>query len=205
MMRELYFSIGLRRPGMKKEIADALKTHKELIAQFEKAGVDIVTKAAEMLIETFKKGGRVYLCGNGGSAADCQHIAGELINRFKRDRKALPAVALSTDTSVITSIANDYSYEDTFARQVEGLVTQNDVLWAFSTSGSSANVLAAAKLAKEKGAQVLAFTGKADTPLERISDLCLGIDAPSTSSAQEVHQLAYHMICDLVEAAMFKD
>lgn len=187
---------------MKKEIADALKTHKELLAQFEKTGIDIVTRAGEMLTEAFKNGGKVYLCGNGGSAADCQHIAGELINRFKRDRKALPVVALSTDTSVITSIANDYSYEDIFARQVEGLVTRNDILWAFSTSGSSANVLAAAKSAREKGAQVLAFTGKADTPLERVSDLCLSIDAPSTSGAQEIHQLAYHMICDLVEADM---
>ncbi|MGD9109522.1 MAG: SIS domain-containing protein [Phycisphaerales bacterium] len=190
---------------MKKEISEALKIHKELLAQFEKVGIDIVTQAAEMLIETFKKDGRVYLCGNGGSAADCQHIAGELIGRFRREREALPAVALSTDTSVITCIANDYSYENIFARQVEGLITQSDILWAFSTSGTSPNVLAAAKLAKEKDARVLAFTGKADTPLERISDLCLCIDSPYTSSSQEIHQLAYHMICDLVEADMCED
>jgi D-sedoheptulose 7-phosphate isomerase len=157
-----------------------------------------------MIVASIKNGGTVYICGNGGSAADAQHIAGEFIGRFKRERKAFPAVALSTDTSVLTCVANDYSYEDIFARQVEGLAKQGDILWAFSTSGTSPNIIAAAKLANQIGAKVLAFTGKADTPLEKISDIAVTIDAPNTAAAQEIHQLAYHTICDLVEEQLAK-
>jgi D-sedoheptulose 7-phosphate isomerase len=111
----------------------------------------------------------------------------------------LAAVALSTDTSIITSIANDYAYEDVFARQVEALVKKGDILWAFSTSGTSANVIAAAKLARKKGASVLAFTGKANSKLEQIADICLCANDESTARSQEIHQLAYHIICELVE------
>ena len=184
---------------MKKIVIDRIEGHKKLIARFEADCVDTVVGAAEMIFECIGNGGCIYICGNGGSAADAQHIAGELVGRFLRERKALPAVALCTDTSVMTSIANDYSYDDIFKRQVEGLVKSGDVLWVFSTSGTSVNVIAAAESAKEKGAGVLAFTGKKDTPLEKISDLCLSIDTPTTADAQQIHQLAYHAICDLVE------
>ncbi len=190
---------------MKKTVTDTIEAHKKLIAEFEANCVETVIAAAEMIIECLKNDGCIYLCGNGGSAADCQHIAGELIGRFMHERKALPAVALSTDTSILTSIANDYGFDDVFKRQVEALVKPNDMLWAFSTSGTSANVVAAAKLAKEKGACVLAFTGKKDTPLEKISDLCLSIDAPNTAAAQQIHQLGYHIICDLVEQQFCKN
>jgi len=184
---------------MNKTITDAIKTHKKLVAEFETAGIDTIAKAARMITNCLKKNGCLYLCGNGGSAADCQHIAGEFVGRFKRRRKSLPAVALSTDTSVITCIGNDYSFDDIFSRQVEALVKAGDILWAFSTSGSSPNILAAAKMAKRKGAMVLAFTGRPKSKLQRIADLCLCVDAPSTAAAQEIHQLAYHIICDLVE------
>lgn len=184
---------------MNKTVTDAIEIHKRLICEFESTGLDTVTKAAEMITDCIRKNGCIYLCGNGGSAADCQHIAGELTGRFKRERRALPAVALSTDTSVITCIGNDYSFEDIFSRQIEALVNADDILWAFSTSGSSANIIAAAKLAKQKGAKVIAFTGRADSELEKIADLCLCVDAPSTAAAQEIHQVAYHIICDLVE------
>jgi D-sedoheptulose 7-phosphate isomerase len=187
---------------MKKTIQDAIETHKKLIERFEADCVDSVIAAAREIVTVIKQGGTVYICGNGGSAADAQHIAGELVGRFRRERKGLPAVALTTDTSVITSIGNDYGFEDIFTRQVEALVEPGDLLWAFSTSGTSKNIIAAARLAKEKGAVVLAFTGKNKTPLEEISDLCVCIDAPTTSSAQEIHQLAYHTICDLVETAL---
>ena len=190
---------------MKNTVKEAIETHKRLLAHFEAAGVDIVVQMAEAIIDCFKSGGGLYLCGNGGSAADCQHIAAEMVGRFKKDRTALPAVAFSTDTSILTSIANDYGFEDIFYRQVEGLVNKGDILWAFSTSGSSANVLAAVKLAKEKGAKVVAFTGKNKSKLEEMADLCLCIDAPDSSGAQEIHQVAYHIICELVETGMSSD
>ncbi len=190
---------------MKNTVKEAIETHKRLLAHFETTGVDIVVQIAEAIIDCFKSGGGLYLCGNGGSAADCQHIAAEMVGRFKKDRTALPAVAFSTDTSILTSIANDYGFEDIFRRQVEGLVNKGDILWAFSTSGSSANVLAAVKLAKEKGAKVVAFTGKNKSKLEEMADLCLCIDEPDSSSAQEIHQVAYHIICELVETGMSSD
>jgi D-sedoheptulose 7-phosphate isomerase len=115
-----------------------------------------------------------------------------------RERRGLPAVALTTDTSVMTSISNDYGYENVFAKQVEALVAKGDILWAISTSGTSANVVAAAKLAKEKGALVLAFTGRSNSKLEKIADICFCAEA-STPRSQEIHQLGFHIICDLVE------
>ena len=184
---------------MKNAILKTIKAHKELINDFEQSGIDSVIKAAEMIIETYKNGGCVYICGNGGSAADAQHIAGELVGRFLRERKGLAAVAFSTDTSVITSIANDYGYANIFTRQTDALVNEGDILWALSTSGTSENIVSAVKLAKEKGAKILAFTGKLDTPLERMSNVCVSVDAKNSYSAQEIHQVAYHIICDLVE------
>lgn len=180
-------------------IAQSLDSHERLLAKLRRTGIETIVAAAELITQALSSGGTVYICGNGGSAADAQHIAGELVGRFTRERKALAAVALSTDTSILTSIANDYSFEKVFARQVEALVRKGDILWAFSTSGSSANVIAAAESAKESGASVLAFTGKAKTPLELLADLCICADDESTARSQEIHQLAYHIICDLVE------
>ena len=150
-----------------------------------------------MIGDCFRRGGCVYLCGNGGSAADCQHLAGEFVGRFRRNRAPLPAVALTTDTSVLTCIGNDFSFEDIFARQVEALAGPDDVLWAFSTSGTSKNVLAAAQAAERKGTKILAFTGRPGTPLEEMADVCLAVDAPTTAAAQEIHMLAYHALCEL--------
>jgi len=183
----------------KKHIFEAIDTHRKMADELQESGTEIIAAAAEAITKSLKQGGKVYLCGNGGSAADAQHIAGELVGRFKRQRKALAAVALSTDTSILTSIANDYSYEDVFARQVEALVTEDDILWAFSTSGASANVIKAAQVAKEKGACIIAFTGTANSKLEQIADICFCADSESTARSQEIHQLAYHIICDLVE------
>jgi len=185
--------------GLRKTITETIETHKKMVAELQESGIETVVAAAEAITNSLKSNGRVYLCGNGGSAADAQHIAGELVGRFKRERKALPAVALTTDTSVITSISNDDSFEHTFVRQVEALVTEGDILWAISTSGTSANVIAAAELAKEKGACVLAFTGRSNSKLEQIADICFCADDKSTARSQEIHQLAYHIICDLVE------
>jgi D-sedoheptulose 7-phosphate isomerase len=173
--------------------------HKSLVEDFERKSLDATHRAADLITESFLAGKTLYLCGNGGSAADAQHIAGEFIGRFRKERKALPAVALTTDTSVLTCIGNDYAFSDVFTRQVEALVKPADILWAFSTSGNSPNVVAAAQLAKTKGAKILAFTGKVNSRLENIADVCLCVPSPTTSGAQEIHQLAYHIICDLVE------
>jgi len=183
----------------KQLISQTIDAHERLLAQLRRSAPETIAAAARMIIDALENSATVYICGNGGSAADAQHIAAELVGRFTRERKALAAVALSTDTSVLTSIANDYAYEKVFARQVEALVKKGDVLWAFSTSGTSPNVIAAAKLAKEKDAHILAFTGRADTALEQLADICLCADSESTARSQEIHQLAYHIICDLVE------
>ena len=183
----------------KKLIAKTIEAHEKLLTNFRKSGIEAIVAATEAISKALKADKRVYLCGNGGSAADAQHIAAELVGRFRRERKALAAVALSTDTSILTSIANDYSYEDVFARQVEALITEGDILWAFSTSGSSPNIIKAARLARKKGACVLAFTGRFNSKLEQIADICFCADSESTARSQEMHQLAYHIICDFVE------
>ena len=183
----------------KKQFAAAIETHKKMLAELEASGFETIVAAVKAIIKTLRKNGRVYICGNGGSAADAQHIAAELVGRFARNRKGLAAIALTTDTSVITSIANDYGYDNVFTRQVEALVGKNDIFWAISTSGRSPNVVAAAKLAKKKGACVLAFTGRNNSILEKTADICFCADNESTARSQEIHQLAYHIICDLVE------
>ena len=185
-------------------IQEAMETHRSMVAQFERSGIETIVAAADAIIETFQRQGTLYLCGNGGSAADAQHIAGEMIGRFSTQRRPLPAVALSTDTSVLTCIANDYDYESVFARQVEALVKAGDILWGLSTSGGSPNVLKAAQAAKRKGARVIAFTGRKDSPLQTMADICLCAEADVTARSQEIHQLAYHIICDLVEQGLSK-
>jgi D-sedoheptulose 7-phosphate isomerase len=187
---------------MKDTVKQAIQVHRKLIDVLEQTSIDAIVQISQAIIDCFKNGRRLYVCGNGGSAADCQHISGELVGRFRKERKALPVVALSTDTSILTSVGNDYGFEEIFRRQVEGLVEKGDILWALSTSGASANILAAARLAKEKGAKVLAFTGRSDSELEKIADICLCVDCPQTSGAQEIHQVAYHIICDLVESQL---
>jgi len=183
----------------KNHIVAAIETHKEMVAALQERSVEVIAAIADAITTVLELDGTIYLCGNGGSAADAQHIAGEFVGRFCRERKALAAIAFSTDTSVLTAIANDYAYDRIFARQAEALVRQDDILWAFSTSGTSANVIAAVEVAKERGARVVAFTGTADSELELIADICFCAEAESTARSQEIHQLAYHIICDLVE------
>ena len=174
-----------------------------MTAEFEALGVDAVIAAAGAIAKAIRGKHRIYICGNGGSAADAQHIAGELVGRFAMERRALPAMALTTDTSVVTCIANDYGYEDIFSRQVEAFAGKGDVLWAISTSGRSANILSAARLARKKGVVVLALTGRKNSELEKIADISLCAENKSSARSQEIHQLAYHIICGLVEEKIF--
>lgn len=160
----------------------------------------LLEQIADRILECFNSGGRLYILGNGGSAADAQHIAAELIGRFKRDRKPLPAIALTTDTSVLTAVSNDVGFDQSFARQVEGLVTRQDIVWALSVSGRSPNVLRAVEAARAIGATVIGFTGRRGEALMERCDLCFVADHHESDRVQEVHQLGYHLICDRIEA-----
>jgi len=160
-------------------------------------------RAAKMLIEAVRGGHTVYVCGDGGSAAQAQHIAGELVGRFLKERAALPCVALTTDTSILTAVANDYDFEDVFARQVEGLVKEGDVLWALSTSGNSVNVLKAVSLARKRGAKVLGMTGRGGGKLKELCDVVLCVPADSSPPIQEGHLVLLHILCGLLEQGAF--
>jgi D-sedoheptulose 7-phosphate isomerase len=165
-----------------------------------KGCASLLEQAFRLIVETFRAGRRVYVLGNGGSAADAQHIAAELVGRLKRhDSPALPAIALSTDTSALTAISNDYGFEEVFARQVEALVREGDVVWALSVSGRSPNVIKAVKAAKQQAAKVIGFTGKEGGELQALCDICLMAEHTDSDRVQEVHQLAYHIVCGLIE------
>lgn len=162
----------------------------------------VIERVTQMLIDAFAAGRRVYVFGNGGSAADAQHIAAELIGRFRRNRRALPAVALTTDTSLLTAVANDFDYSKVFSRQIEALVEPGDVVWALSTSGNSLNVLAGVEAARQRDARVIGFAGRTGGKLRERCDECLCVPADETARIQEGHQLAYHLVCDAVEHAV---
>ncbi|HXH65325.1 MAG TPA: SIS domain-containing protein [Mariprofundaceae bacterium] len=166
---------------------------------------DPLMQAARHMSEALKRGGKILACGNGGSAADAQHFAGELVNRFERDRPGLAAVALTHDASVITSIANDYAFDDVFSRQVQALGRPGDVLLAISTSGNSRNVVAAAEAAVALGMEVIALTGRDGGELGRMakSGVHLNIPHASTPRIQEMHITCLHLICTLIDDTLF--
>lgn len=161
-----------------------------------------VANAADILIQTFNHQGKVLSCGNGGSAADSQHLSSELLNRFEREREGLAAIALTTDSSTLTSIANDYAYENIFSRQVLALGNENDVLVAITTSGNSTNVVAAIKAAHQKGMTVVALSGNGGGMVPSVlkdTDIEIRVPSDSTARIQEVHLLVLHCICDLID------
>ena len=169
----------------------------------ENGGAAVLEKMADTILAALRAGNCLYLCGNGGSAADAQHIAGEFVGRFMFDRHPLPCVALSTDTSVITAVANDYSFDDIFARQVNALVRPGDVLLGLSTSGNSPNVLRAVRAAAARGAATIAFSGRDGGELAKIADLVLVAPAQTSPRIQELHITCAHILCHLVEKAFF--
>lgn len=165
--------------------------------------MNLIEAAADLLCSRLGAGNKVLFAGNGGSAADCQHLAGELVVRFRHDRAALPAVALTVDTSVLTACLNDYGSNPIFSRQVEALGREGDVLWVFSTSGASPNILEACAAARKKGMAVLGFTGRQGGMLPDLCDLCFRAPADATSHVQECHITVGHMLCLAVEERLF--
>jgi D-sedoheptulose 7-phosphate isomerase len=166
--------------------------------------LDVIASMAEILVDTLRRGGKVLFCGNGGSAADSQHLAAELIGRFRRERASLPAMALTTDTSILTALANDYSYECVFARQVEAFGNGGDVLIGISTSGNSPNVLRAMETARNLGMRTIGWSGEGGGKLAETAELCFRVPSRETSHIQETHITVGHIVCELIEKELFE-
>lgn len=165
-----------------------------------------IAAASQLMVNSLKKGGKILACGNGGSAGDSQHFAAELIGRFEREREELAAIALTTDSSIITAIANDYSFDEIFSKQVRGLGKAGDILFAISTSGNSKNVIAAIEAAHLKGIHVVGMTGRDGgkiAGLMKSGDVLLNVDSQVTTRIQEVHLLTLHCLCDAIDNLMF--
>lgn len=173
--------------------------HLQVIAAVPASCSESLQNASMLISGSLTKGGTLFWCGNGGSAADSQHLAAELVGRFKKDRKALRSIALTTDTSVLTCVANDYSYEDVFSRQLEALARDGDVLVAISTSGNSENILRVLRVAEELGVKTIALLGKDGGRARALADLEIVIPSDSTARIQEAHILIGHILCDLIE------
>ncbi len=161
--------------------------------------INIIEKASEMLISSLKNGNKLLICGNGGSASQAQHFAGELVGRFEAERKALPCVSLTTDTSVLTSLGNDYNFDYIFARQVEAIGNKNDILIGISTSGNSQNVIKAIEKAREKEMKILTLVGKDGGKIKELGDVNILIKAGNTARIQEAHLLVLHILAKLIE------
>lgn len=163
---------------------------------------EVIQAIADTCTQALKNGGKIMFCGNGGSAADSQHLAAEFVGRYKLERKALNSIALTVDTSILTAIGNDYGYNDVFRRQVEGIGRKGDVLIGLSTSGNSQNVLLAFEQAAAMGITTVAFTGCKGGRMKEAADICLAVDAGITNHIQEQHITCGHLICEIVEKAL---
>lgn len=186
-------------------VVNALNWHRNVLdnafTQFA-TRTAFITQVAALLIETLRNGNKVFIAGNGGSAAEAQHFAAELVGRFKRERSPYAVLSLTTDTSILTAIANDYGYRDVFARQILGLSQPGDVLVAFSTSGESENLIRAAVAAQQCLVKVVAITGDRRSRLERHADMTVRVPSNDTAVAQELHMVVTHILCDLVESEL---
>lgn len=183
---------------VEREIKNSLEQiSKNFIALEEKS--DVIEKIANLWIEALKRGNKVIFCGNGGSAADSQHLAAELMGRYKIDRAPMPALSLTTDTSALTAIGNDYGYKNVFSRPLKGIGNKGDVLVGISTSGNSENILDAYKVAQEKGISTVAFTGNSGGEMIKVADITLNVPSNITNNIQEMHIASGHIICGIVE------
>jgi len=186
------------KPTIEKEFKAHLGTIKSVI---DTMGSDL-EKASVLAVETLKNGNKILLCGNGGSAADAQHIAAELTGRYKTERRGLPGIALTTDTSALTAIGNDYGYHRVFDRQVEALANKGDLLIGISTSGNSENIVSALTLAKELGCHTLGFSGRDGGKMNDVCDVNLVVPSNDTPRIQEMHTLFGHTICQIIDNAL---
>jgi len=186
---------------IEKALRESIKVKEEFIKE---NGRNLIL-FAEKISQAFTADRKLMICGNGGSAADAQHIAAEFVNRFVLERPPLPAIALTTDSSVITSIGNDYSFEDIFSKQIKAIGLEGDVLLAITTSGNSGNVISAVKAARGLGIYTGAFTGGDGGRVRSLADMALVVKSNTTARIQEAHSLAGHVICQLVDYLLFQD
>jgi D-sedoheptulose 7-phosphate isomerase len=189
--------------GRPQHFSAALTDLRALATRVEETMAEQLQEVLDLTVQTLKGGGCLFFAGNGGSAADAQHLAAEYVVRFGRDRRALPALALTTDTSVLTAGGNDFGFETVFARQVEALAREGDLLFLHSTSGNSSNLILAAEAAREKGVRSVGFLAKGGGALASRVDLALVIPTDSTARAQEIHLALGHIVCQGVEDALF--
>ena len=190
---------------MTNRISEIVADSIEVKRRFFEAHAADVQRAARIIANSFQAEGKLLLFGNGGSAADAQHIAGEMVNKFLQDRRALPAIALTTDGGVLTCIANDTGFENVFARQVEALGTKGDVCLAISTSGKSPNIMLACEQARKQGLTVIGLLGRDGGQVAARCDLALIVSSDDTQRIQETHNLIGHILCELVESQLFVD
>jgi len=188
---------------MVNEISRQMKAHIEVVRSVEEQLAEAITASVEMLVDALRNGKKILLMGNGGSAADAQHFAAEMVGRFLMERKALPAIALTTDTSILTAVGNDYGFDEIFERQVEALAEPGDVVFGISTSGKSVNVKRAIEAGKNIGAKTLGLLGCDGGDIASVVDLHLTVPSTETPRIQEAHLVIIHIICDLVEKGLF--
>lgn len=184
-------------------IINQLQDHRKLMVQIENELSTTIANLAQRLIETFQIGNKLLIMGNGGSAADAQHFAGEIVSRFRIERPGLPAIALSTDTSILTAIGNDYGFERVFSRQIEALAAPGDAVIGLSTSGNSPNVYRALEVARQAGCSTIGLLGKDGGSIKELCDIPLIIPSHDTPRVQEGHITVIHILCDLIEQGMF--
>lgn len=182
--------------------AASLAQHIEVFREISENQIGVIERCADLLVETLRAGKKILLCGNGGSAADAQHIAAEFVGRYETERTALPAIALTTDTSALTALANDYSFERVFARQVEALAGEGDCLIALSTSGHSPNVIAAVMTARARGCRIIGLTGAGGKKLASLCDACVLVPGERTARIQEAHITIGHIWCEIVDSKL---
>ncbi|HRZ86657.1 MAG TPA: D-sedoheptulose 7-phosphate isomerase [bacterium] len=188
---------------MKEQIQAELRDHIDFAKRLEEQCIPAIEKIAELFIETLANNKKILVCGNGGSAADAQHLAGEMLGRYKKNRASLPVMALSADASVMTCIGNDYSFDDIFSRQVEALAREGDLVVGITTSGNSPNVLKALQAAKKAGARTAALTGGDGGKVVAAADVVFLAPAKHTARIQETHITVIHIICRLIEERLF--
>ena len=186
---------------MKKEIEENILRSSSIIKESISLSSDI-EEAVTIIVNCLKNGNKIILFGNGGSAADAQHIAAEFIGRFQKERKSYPAISLTSDSSVLTSLSNDYSFDSIFSRQCESLVNLDDVVIAISTSGNSKNIVKGLEKSKERGAKIISLLGNSGGAIKNYSDVAIIVNSNVAAHIQEVHRVIYHIICNLVEKSL---